>query len=186
MSSSASAGAPQCVDDRFGRGRQITDVVVDEAHDLVAELAVLQHPVGHHPPEVAGARDQDALETNTCAPATFQEFAHHLRRRSLPGPGRDEVIQRLGMPHADASVDEAAVVCQFRLAHRFAQAAEPLRAERHQGHVAVAAGVDAKRRESIMKIARSQRIARIAHHVKVLFGHQGRHAIEHGDRHLLP
>jgi hypothetical protein len=54
--------------------------IVDEADHLVTELAVLEHPVGDHPSQVAGAGDENALETDTGAPPTLQQLAHHLAR----------------------------------------------------------------------------------------------------------
>ena len=38
--------------------------IVDEADDLIAELAVLEHAVGHHAAEIAGAGDEDALQAD--------------------------------------------------------------------------------------------------------------------------
>ena len=46
--------------------------VVDEADDLEAELAVLEHLVGDHPAEIAGAGDQHALEADAGAPAALE------------------------------------------------------------------------------------------------------------------
>ena len=53
--------------------------IVDEADDLVAELAMLQDAVGNHAAEVAGARDEDPLEPDTGAPAALEQLAHAPR-----------------------------------------------------------------------------------------------------------
>ena len=55
--------------------------VVDEADDLVAELAVLENLVGDQPAELAGAGDQDPLEADAGAPAALEHLAHQLARR---------------------------------------------------------------------------------------------------------
>ena len=55
--------------------------VVDETDDLIAQLAVLENLVGDEPPEVARARDQDALEPDAGAPAALEHLAHQLARR---------------------------------------------------------------------------------------------------------
>ena len=54
--------------------------VVDEADDLVAELAVLEHLVGDQPPELARAGDQHPLEADAGAPAALERLAHQLAR----------------------------------------------------------------------------------------------------------
>ena len=55
--------------------------VVEEADDLEAELAVLEHLVGDHAAEVAGAGNQDALEADARLPAALERLAHELARR---------------------------------------------------------------------------------------------------------
>ena len=55
--------------------------IVDEADDLVAELAVLEDLVGDQPAELAGAGDQDALQADARAPAPLEQLAHELARR---------------------------------------------------------------------------------------------------------
>ena len=55
--------------------------VVDEADDLVAELAVLEHAVGDHAAEVAGAGNQDAAQADARQPAPLERFADELARR---------------------------------------------------------------------------------------------------------
>ena len=53
--------------------------VVDEADDLVAQLAVLQDAVGHQPAEIAGAGDQHALEADAGAPAPLEQLRARTR-----------------------------------------------------------------------------------------------------------
>src|SRR5262249_40439368 len=55
--------------------------IVDEADDLVAELSVLEDLVGDQAPELAGTRDENALEADAGAPAPLERFAHQLARR---------------------------------------------------------------------------------------------------------
>ena len=55
--------------------------IVDEADQLEAELAVLEHLVGDHAPEIAGAGDQHALEADAGLPAPLERFADELARR---------------------------------------------------------------------------------------------------------
>ena len=55
--------------------------VVDEADDLIAELAVLEDLVGDQPAELAGAGDQNPLEADAGAPAALEHLAHELARR---------------------------------------------------------------------------------------------------------
>ena len=55
--------------------------VVDEADDLVAQLAVLEDLVGDEPAEVAGAGDEDPLQADAGAPAALEHLAHDLARR---------------------------------------------------------------------------------------------------------
>ena len=53
--------------------------VVHEADDLEAHLAVLENPVRHEAPQLAGARDQDALQADPGAPAALQHLADQPR-----------------------------------------------------------------------------------------------------------
>ena len=54
--------------------------IVDEAHHLIPQLAMLQDFLRDHAPQVAGARNQDALEADARFPAPLQHFAHQLAR----------------------------------------------------------------------------------------------------------
>ena len=54
--------------------------IVDEADDLIAELAVLEDAVGDHAAEIAGAGDQDALQADAGAPAALEQLAHRFAR----------------------------------------------------------------------------------------------------------
>ena len=53
--------------------------IVDEADHLIAELAVLEHAVGDHAAQVAGAGDEDALQADAGAPPPLEQLAHALR-----------------------------------------------------------------------------------------------------------
>src|SRR5581483_5045777 len=55
--------------------------VVDEADDLIAELAVLEDLVGDEASELAGAGDQNLLEADAGAPPALEHLAHQLARR---------------------------------------------------------------------------------------------------------
>ena len=52
--------------------------IVNEADDLVAELAMLQDTVGNHASEIARARDENSLEADTGAPPALEQLAHAL------------------------------------------------------------------------------------------------------------
>ena len=54
--------------------------IVDEADDLIAELAVLQDLLGDDAAQIAGAGDQDALEPDARLPAPLEQLAHELAR----------------------------------------------------------------------------------------------------------
>ncbi len=56
-------------------------LVVDEADDLVAELAMFENLVGDEPSELAGSGDEDALQADARAPASLEHLAHELARR---------------------------------------------------------------------------------------------------------
>ena len=59
--------------------------IVEEADDLEPELAMLEHLVGHHAPEIARAGNQHALQADAGPPAPLQRLAHDLARRSRSG-----------------------------------------------------------------------------------------------------
>src|SRR4051812_991653 len=56
-------------------------LVVDEADDQVAKLAMFEDLVGDKPAKLAGTGDEDALETDAGAPAAFEDLADELARR---------------------------------------------------------------------------------------------------------
>ncbi len=55
--------------------------VVEEAHHLEAELAMLEDLVGDDASEVAGARDQNTLQPDPGAPPPLEGLSHQLARR---------------------------------------------------------------------------------------------------------
>ena len=56
-------------------------LVVDEAHDLVTELAMLEDAIRDDAAEIAGARDQDLSQPDARQPSPFQRFANELARQ---------------------------------------------------------------------------------------------------------
>ena len=54
--------------------------IVDEADDLIAELAVLENLLGDDAAELAGAGNQNALEADARLPAPLEHLAHELAR----------------------------------------------------------------------------------------------------------
>ncbi len=54
--------------------------IVDEADHLIAELAVLKNLLGDDAAEVAGAGNQDALQSEARFPAPLEHLAHELAR----------------------------------------------------------------------------------------------------------
>ena len=64
--------------------------VVDEADDLIAELAVLEDLVGDQAAELAGAGDQNPLQADAGAPAALEHLAHELARREGQRDVQDE------------------------------------------------------------------------------------------------
>ena len=73
--------------------------IVDEADDLVAELAVLQHAVGQHAAEIAGAGNQNALQPDAGAPPALEQLADRLARRV----GEDDGQHRGTAPRRSAT-----------------------------------------------------------------------------------
>src|SRR6185295_18064070 len=55
-------------------------LVVDEADDLIAQLAVLEYLVGDEPPQLARAGNQDPFEADARPPAPFEHLAYELAR----------------------------------------------------------------------------------------------------------
>ena len=56
-------------------------LIVDEADQLEAELAVVEDAVRHHSAEIAAADDQHVLQADAGAPAAAQQVAHDFARR---------------------------------------------------------------------------------------------------------
>jgi hypothetical protein len=54
--------------------------VVDEADDVVAQLAVLENSVRDEAAELAGARDENPLQPDAGAPPALERLAHQLAR----------------------------------------------------------------------------------------------------------
>ena len=64
--------------------------IVDEADDLVAELAMLEDLVGDHAAQLAGAGNQDAAQADARGPAPLERFAHELARQVAERDVEDE------------------------------------------------------------------------------------------------
>jgi hypothetical protein len=56
-------------------------LVVDEADDLIAQLAMLEDAIGDDAAEIAGAGDQDPAQADARQPAPLERFAMNLRDR---------------------------------------------------------------------------------------------------------
>ena len=69
--------------------------IVDEADDLIPELAMLQNPVGHHATEIAGAGNQDSLQSDARAPSPLEQLAHRFAR----AVGEQDVETQEERPH---------------------------------------------------------------------------------------
>ena len=80
--------------------------VVDEADDLIPELAMLQNLVGDQTPELAGARDENALEADAGAPASLQNFSDELAR----GIGERHVEDEEDRPDGLRDLERAAAL----------------------------------------------------------------------------
>ena len=68
--------------------------IVEEADDLEAELAVLEHLVRDELAEIARPRDQHALQSDARLPSPLERFADELAR----GIGEDDVDQQVEGP----------------------------------------------------------------------------------------
>ena len=64
--------------------------IVDEADDLIAELAMLENLVGDHASEIAGAGDEDAPQPDARDPAPLERLAHELARQIAERDVEDE------------------------------------------------------------------------------------------------
>src|SRR5437588_11946332 len=73
----------------------IARLVIDEADDLIAELAVFEDLVGHESPELAGPGDQNPLEADAGAPPPLQHFSHELAGRER----QQDVQEEKDHPH---------------------------------------------------------------------------------------
>ena len=65
-------------------------LVVDEADQLIAKLAMFEDAVGHHAAEIAGAGDQDAAQPDARQPPPLQRFADELARQIAERDVADE------------------------------------------------------------------------------------------------
>src|SRR5688572_19089978 len=84
--------------------------IVEKTDHLVAELAVLEDPIGDHPAQIAGAGDEDALEADAGAPAPFEQLTH-----ALPGRvGEQHVQDEEKAPDQLRHLVRAACLCLFR------------------------------------------------------------------------
>jgi hypothetical protein len=54
--------------------------IVDESDHLIPELAVLEHAIGNHAAEIAGAGDENPLQPDPRPPAPLQELPHCFAR----------------------------------------------------------------------------------------------------------
>ena len=64
--------------------------VVDEADDLIAELAMLEDLVRDHASELAGTGDEDAAQPDAGHPAPLERLAHDLARQVAERDVEDE------------------------------------------------------------------------------------------------
>ena len=64
--------------------------VVDETDNLVAQLAMFEHLVSHHPTELACPGDQDPPKADPCNPSPLQCFPHQLARQIAERDVEDE------------------------------------------------------------------------------------------------
>ena len=55
--------------------------IVEEPDDLVAELAVLEDFIGHHPSKLPGAGNQNSTKSDARNPAALERFAHQFARQ---------------------------------------------------------------------------------------------------------
>ena len=85
----AEEGEPAISDVIAGRA------IVDEADDLEAELAMLEHLVGDHAPEISGTGNQHALEADPRFPPPLEGFANDFAREI----GQRDVGQEEEDPH---------------------------------------------------------------------------------------
>ena len=76
-------GVVQCAEQREAAVADgvAAGAVVQEADNLVAELAVLENLVGDQPPQLAGTRDHDPFEADAGTPAPLERLAHDFARR---------------------------------------------------------------------------------------------------------
>jgi hypothetical protein len=105
--------------------------IVDEADDLVAELAMFENLVGDQPPELARARDQDPLQSDAGLPPPLECKADGLARCE----GEGDIQYEKDRPHRLRDFERAAI--PHRVGHvvgLHVQRAED--AEDHRDHAA--------------------------------------------------
>ena len=83
--------------------------IVHEAHHLIAELTMLQDLLRHHPAQVAGAGNEDALVADARLPTPLQHFPHELARAE-----RQRDVEHQEQPPDDLRDLVRADVLQFR------------------------------------------------------------------------
>ena len=103
--------------------------VVDEADDLIAELAVLEDLVGDQAAQLAGAGDQDPLEADAGAPAALEHLAHQLARRE----GQRDVEHQEDRPDRLRHLERAALAAPRRSRSRSARTASRRCRRRRRG-----------------------------------------------------
>ncbi len=89
--------------------------IVDEADDLVAELAVLEDLVGDQPPELARAGDENALQADAGAPAALEHLAHQLARRERQDDVEDEEDRPDELRHLERAASRCGVAGEVGL-----------------------------------------------------------------------
>ena len=86
--------------------------VVDEADDLIAELAVLEDLVRDEPAELARSGDENPFEADAGAPAALEDLAHQLARREGQRDVEDEEDAPDDLRHFEGAVSFAALVAK--------------------------------------------------------------------------
>ena len=85
-------------------------LVVHEADQLVAQLAMLKHAVGDDPPQLAGTGNQDPPQADTRQPAPLQGFADELARQVA----ERDVADQEQAPHQPRHFKRAGVALHIR------------------------------------------------------------------------
>src|SRR5687768_13035433 len=83
--------------------------VVDEADDLIAELAMLEDAIRHHAAEIAGAGDQNAAQPDARQPPALEGFADELARQVA----ERDVADQENAPHRARHFERADVALRL-------------------------------------------------------------------------